>query len=613
MIPVITGTPTPTPGKPNAPGEDSEESVPEETVTPELTPTPEVTPTPEATPTPTATPTPIPVHTHSVQFVPSVEATCTEEGNKAYYVCTAADCGKVFTDREAQNETTRWAMTLPALGHLLEDTWSYDEEKHWKNCTRNGCVVDTRKHTEGKWIITEEDGSEIHRKFCTVCEKELVKIDMDAFKDSFWNENKNTNKKDKEFEGSVTVPVTGEDTMQITADVKNQTAEVKDVALDEWKAEKDEAFTLNFADLDVYVATVSMPTRLIKNLSNMGNQSQGMSIGLSTGTVELDAVALKAMATQAKGKDIEFNIGQIETTQFNEEQKKAVENLDVYSSMEMSFMSNEQSLDNWKGGKVEVKIPFDIPKKLEAEGFSVWNVSEDGKMTKYDCNYIEGCLVFTADALSEFVIAYDEADVIDEEQLAAATHAKQMDTTVTLLRLEVTDVTKTTQTLEWKACKDADGYVIYGTADGNADEFVPLTVIRDRATDTWRRYDLTEGMYYQYYVKAYKMVDGEMEFIAQSKTVQAVVTGNEDEHAFAIRLNTKNFIMQKGTTFQLVAEEVYRDKRTKQAAMHFESTDETVAIVDKNGLITAVGAGVCQIYVSAPNGVMVRLCVIVEK
>ena len=71
--------------------------------------------------------------------------------------------------------------------------------------------------------------------------------------------------------------------------------------------------------------------------------------------------------------------------------------------------------------------------------------------------------------------------------------------------------------------------------------------------------------------------------------------------------------MQKGTTFQLVAEEVYRDKRTKQKEMHFESTDETVAIVDKNGLITAVGAGVCQIYVSAPNGVMVRLCVIVEK
>ena len=605
-VPTATSTPTPTPTSTPTP-------TPTATSTPTPVPTATSTPTPVPTATPLPTATPIPVHTHNLQFIPSVEATCTESGNRAYYVCTAADCGKVFTDREAQNETTRWEMTLPALGHLLENTWSYDEEKHWKNCTRNGCVVDARKHTEGNWIIMEEDRRDIHRKFCTVCEKELVKIDMDAFKDSFWNKDKTNDKKDKEFEGSITVPVTGEDTTQITADVKKQTAEVKDVALDEWKATKDEAFALDFSGLDVYIETVSMPSKLIKNLSNMGNQSQGMSIGLSTGTVELDAKALKAMATQAKGQDIQFNIGQMETTQFNESQKKAVENLDVYSSMEMSFMSNEQSLDNWKGGKAEVKIPFDIPKKLEAEGFSVWNVSEDGKTTKYDCTYIEGCLVFEADALSEFVIAYDEADVIDEEELASATHAKQMDTTVALLRLEVTDITKTTQTLEWKACKDADGYVIYGTADGNSNEFVPLTVIRDRATDTWKRYDLTEGMHYQYYVKAYKMVDGEMEFIAQSKTVQAIVTGNEDENAFAIRLNTKNFIMQKGTTFQLAAEEVYRDKRTKKAKMHFESTDETVAMIDENGLITAVGTGVCQIYVSAPNGVTVRLCVIVEK
>ena len=49
-----------------------------------------------------------------------VAATCTEDGNKAYWNCSV--CGKLFTDANATTETTLEEVTLPKLGHKLTKT-----------------------------------------------------------------------------------------------------------------------------------------------------------------------------------------------------------------------------------------------------------------------------------------------------------------------------------------------------------------------------------------------------------------------------------------------------------------------------------------------------------
>ena len=215
------------------------------------------------------------------------------------------------------------------------------------------------------------------------------------------------------------------------------------------------------------------------------------------------------------------------------------------------------------------------------------------------------------------MIVYDVEDVIDEEELARATEAEDFTIAFAPLRLKVAKVSKSTQKLEWKVCDEADGYVIYGsketviTGDSTVDaskstistdesvnmlELVPLTVIRDRDTTTWTRYDLAEGTYYAYVIKAYKLVNDEMQFVTQSKTVYATTNGGEYTNTMRIHLNTKNFIMQKGSTFKLVAEEVILDgKQKKFADLYFVSSDEKIASVDENGVITAKKAGVCQI------------------
>ena len=65
-------------------------------------------------------------HARNLQKVDAVAATCTTEGHKAYYKCT---CGKLFSDVEAQQETSESEVTVPATGHSYAEpvyTWSED-------------------------------------------------------------------------------------------------------------------------------------------------------------------------------------------------------------------------------------------------------------------------------------------------------------------------------------------------------------------------------------------------------------------------------------------------------------------------------------------------------
>ena len=57
----------------------------------------------------------IPEHTHSLTETPAKAATCTAEGNIAYWTC--AVCGKIFSDAEGANEITLADTVLPLTGH----------------------------------------------------------------------------------------------------------------------------------------------------------------------------------------------------------------------------------------------------------------------------------------------------------------------------------------------------------------------------------------------------------------------------------------------------------------------------------------------------------------
>lgn len=56
-----------------------------------------------------------------VKYIQGIAATCFEQGNSAYYICEAQDCGKFFSDKECLHEITdKSSVILEKLTHRIE-------------------------------------------------------------------------------------------------------------------------------------------------------------------------------------------------------------------------------------------------------------------------------------------------------------------------------------------------------------------------------------------------------------------------------------------------------------------------------------------------------------
>ena len=133
-------------------------------------------------------------HTHHMTPVAANPATCTEDGNKAYYVCSG--CSKWFADAAGNEEITDhssvvigklghdWVdatCTTPktcsrcdategnALGHDFADVWSSDASGHWHACSRCDAKDGEATHTPDREAATETDPIK-----CTECGYEIA-------------------------------------------------------------------------------------------------------------------------------------------------------------------------------------------------------------------------------------------------------------------------------------------------------------------------------------------------------------------------------------------------------------------------------------------------------
>ena len=131
---------------------------------------------------------------HTLVAHAAKDATCTEDGNRAYWECT--DCGKLFSDKDGNSETTLSAVTIAAKGHTLEKTegtsatckdegvityWTctvchklFSDAEGKTEIDREDTVIPvTDDHTYGEWL---SDG-EGHWKKCEVCGDTTEKVE----------------------------------------------------------------------------------------------------------------------------------------------------------------------------------------------------------------------------------------------------------------------------------------------------------------------------------------------------------------------------------------------------------------------------------------------------
>ena len=133
---------------------------------------------------------------HTLTEHKAKDATCTENGNLAYWECT--DCGKLFSDKDGKTETTLAAVTVAAKGHTLTKTdgkpatckdegiteyWTcmvceklFSDGEGKTEITQADTIIPvTDNHTYGDW---KRDNSG-HWKECEVCGKKTEKADHD--------------------------------------------------------------------------------------------------------------------------------------------------------------------------------------------------------------------------------------------------------------------------------------------------------------------------------------------------------------------------------------------------------------------------------------------------
>ena len=107
---------------------------------------------------------------HSLREVPAKEATCTKNGNQAYWICN--NCNKLFSGADASTEIALENTVIEKNTHSINPDWKADETSHWKVCAECGLKEDESIHTYGKLIVKKnataaKAGSK--ERICSVC------------------------------------------------------------------------------------------------------------------------------------------------------------------------------------------------------------------------------------------------------------------------------------------------------------------------------------------------------------------------------------------------------------------------------------------------------------
>jgi len=182
-----------------------------------------------------------------------------------------------------------------------------------------------------------------------------------------------------------------------------------------------------------------------------------------------------------------------------------------------------------------------------------------------------------------------------------------------LLRLRGIQKGKKKIKLKWNSIEGAAYYVIYGNKCGVKNRYKYITrVSGGKTSKTFSK--LRKGTFYKYIVSAFDANGNE---ITTSKTVHVITKGGKKTNCKKLKLrNTKRKkTLSVGGTYKIKTKQVKQNKKLKlvnHRKIAYESTNNAVATVNKQGRVTAVGTGTCYIYAYAQNGKAVRVEIVVK-
>ena len=168
--------------------------------------------------------------------------------------------------------------------------------------------------------------------------------------------------------------------------------------------------------------------------------------------------------------------------------------------------------------------------------------------------------------------------------------------------------------VRWGGAPDAESYEVWAGYCGKDSAVKKVSTLGAgersfRITSLYRK-ELDPGKFIRVTVRAFRNVGGKKTEIMH--TIHAHVAINTNPrytNTAQVTLPGTRFILNAGRTAKIKAVEVPADKKKRAVSevhtphfrFRYESTKPSVASVDENGTVTAVGRGTCTVYVYALN------------
>ena len=538
-------------------------------------------------------------HTHTLIKVDGTPATCTEEGVKDYWKCS--ECGKLFENEQGTAEITDTG--IPAKGHSYSSVWSSDTACHWHQCI--ACIAETDKaaHIWGTGVITTpptttEEGIKTYT--CEVCG--TAKTESVPKRHS--GGGVTPPKKD-----TITVDLTGDKTsVKITAEISGDTASIAEIGRNDIdKAGAGVDITIDLTVLPNEIAEVTVTKNSLENIYD--SETDNVSIKLTETTVNMDRATLKNIIEQMNGSDLKLVVDKHQDAleSMNKAQKDTLKGMKNPKLIDAYFISGGIRITDFKGGSVEIKVPYSDKKRVRA-----WYIDDNGKKEKVPVKYDGKTAVLTISHFSHYVIEEDSSNNVKPA------HVKKTSDKVIYVR-SIKYSKKTGTKITFNKVSGADGYYVYGNRC-NTDKvykFKKLATLKGNDNTVFVHKKTAKNTFYKYYIKAYRLVDGRRVTVSRSEEIHFVtdVKGYKYGNPTKVALSSKKCTLNKGKTFNLKNRvKVYSSKKVllHTDKVRYVSSDSRVAKVNSRGRITAEKAGRCNIYAIAQNGRAAKITVTVK-
>ena len=516
-------------------------------------------------------------------------ATCTEIGWDAYDTCTRCD----YTTYSE----------ISATGHTYKSEWNSNSEKHWHECAVCKDKKDEADHTWGVGVITTPatTTSEGVKTFtCEICKatktESIAKIPSGGGVTPPKND-------------TVTVDVTGDKTsVKITAEISGDTASIAEIGRNDIdKAGAGVDITIDLTVLPNEIAEVTVTKNSLENIYD--SETDNVSIKLTETTVNMDRATLKNIIEQMNGSDLKLVVDKHQDAleSMNKAQKDTLKGMKNPKLIDAYFISGGIRITDFKGGSVEIKVPYSDKKRVRA-----WYIDDNGKKEKVPVKYDGKTAVLTISHFSHYVIEEDSSNNVKPA------HVKKTSDKVIYVR-SIKYSKKTGTKITFNKVSGADGYYVYGNRC-NADKvykFKKLATLKGNDNTVFVHKKTAKNTFYKYYIKAYRLVDGRRVTVSRSEEIHFVtdVKGYKYGNPTKVALSSKKCTLNKGKTFNLKNRvKVYSSKKVllHTDKVRYMSSDSRVAKVNSRGRITAEKAGRCNIYAIAQNGRAAKITVTVK-